>query len=319
MLDQLLNFDSANITHKGPSITLNTMPTEEIKSIAPLMKFVCREKPTKELYDTLDDYLDWKKKMIGEPEKNVKFVTVLGASGIGKTTFARRFIDLPYSGEYQDVIEDCRENNRIYRVSCTDFDTTRDPKTHFSLLLLYEAFKYSVADSSSNFYDDFYCKFNRTLELYDVLQLITESFSLKSSHPPNKRLMIINLNEINVLLDCKNGANYLQNLFNILHRASISFTLLILLSGNNADLLNLAQVSCRRFVAVELSLIELESAKDVLLEMVPNPHEYGISTHLEHLLTLCGGVGRYIEIVIIQKSMMGASNMDGKNTSLQCQ
>jgi hypothetical protein len=44
-----------------PSITLKNNPTRDI---VPLMQFVCREEPTKLLYNALDEYLDWKENMI---------------------------------------------------------------------------------------------------------------------------------------------------------------------------------------------------------------------------------------------------------------
>jgi hypothetical protein len=95
VLKNLLGFDieTSQVKFSRPSVTLNGIPTDEISYIVPLMKFVCREEPTQTLYNTLDDYLDWKEEKIGEPEKKIKFVTVVGTSGKGKTTFARRFID----------------------------------------------------------------------------------------------------------------------------------------------------------------------------------------------------------------------------------
>jgi hypothetical protein len=58
--------------------------------------------------------------------------------------FARRFIDLPYTGKYGTIIKDCKDTNRRYRVSCCDFYTSRDAETQLSLLVLYEAFKHSI-------------------------------------------------------------------------------------------------------------------------------------------------------------------------------
>lgn len=110
ILAELWGFDvkTAEIIFKSPSITLDCVPTEEISSIVPLMKFVCREEPTKKLYRVLDDYLRWKTKPFGEAEKNTKLVTVVGTSGKGKTTFARRFIELPDNGEFPDIVADCK-------------------------------------------------------------------------------------------------------------------------------------------------------------------------------------------------------------------
>jgi hypothetical protein len=107
------------------------------------MKFVDRQVSTEVLFRCLDDYLQWKENPTGEAEKNIKFITVVGTSGKGKTTLARRFMDLSYSGNYADIVNDCKEMNRRYRVRCTKFDIARDAETQLSLIILFEAFKYS--------------------------------------------------------------------------------------------------------------------------------------------------------------------------------
>ena len=85
--------------------------------------------PTEALFRSLDDYLEWKENQMGEVEKNIKFITVVGTSGKGKTTFARRFFDLSYTGKYPHIVNDCKDSNRRYRVTCSDFDLSRDAET----------------------------------------------------------------------------------------------------------------------------------------------------------------------------------------------
>jgi hypothetical protein len=197
-----LDLNLSDVNFNRPSITLDGTPTGDITYIVPLMKFVCREEPTKLLYNALDEYLDWKANMTGEPEKNIKFITVVGTSGKGKTTFARRFMDLPYSGTHPDVVNDCKECNRRYRVSCTKFDTTRDPETQLSLLVLYEAFKHSVGNVVlQDFLTDFYRIFSGKLLFSEILSVITKTFCTETTSPSvPERLSIINLDETNALL-----------------------------------------------------------------------------------------------------------------------
>ena len=123
---------------KRPS-AVDLFREEEIDDISPLMSFVCREKSAKLVFDTMDVYVDWLKVQTGEFEKNVPFLTVVGTPGKGKTAFSRRFIDLPYFGRFPDVVEDCKESNRSYRVSCPAFHPDKDPETQLSLLVLFES------------------------------------------------------------------------------------------------------------------------------------------------------------------------------------
>jgi hypothetical protein len=319
VLKDLLGFDlsSSDVNFSRPSITLDDTPTGDIIYIVPLMKFVCREEPTRLLYNALDEYLDWKAKMTGESEKNIKFITVVGTSGKGKTTFARRFMDLPYSGTHTGVVNDCKECNRRYRVSCTKFDTTRDPETQLSLLVLFEAFKHSVGNVVlQDFLTAFYRNFSGRLIFTEILKVITKTFCTETTSPSvPERLSIINLDETNALLDHDDDKKYLKKLFAILRNASESFNLLTILSGTHSvDLFEQVKISQCKFVDIELSLIALEPSKEVILGMTSNPTLYHVSPHLEYLLTLCGGVGRYLEIAIIQMSIIGSANMGGAVT-----
>jgi hypothetical protein len=54
----------------------------------------------------------------------------------------------------------------------------------------------------------------------------------------------------------------------------------------------------------------LEAAKDVIFGMTANPHLYHVSPHLEYLLNVCGGVGGYLEIAIIQISRIRSAKTD---------
>ncbi|KAJ3316538.1 hypothetical protein HDV06_003309, partial [Boothiomyces sp. JEL0866] len=319
VLKELLGFDieTAQVNFSRPSMSLNGIPTDEISYIVPLMKFVCREEPTQTLYNTLDDYLDWRAKRVGESEKNIKFVIVVGTSGKGKTTFARRFIDLKYTGKHSAIINDCRDCNRRYRVSCTNFDLSRDAETQLSLLVLFEAFKHSIGPVIlQDFVMYYHRNFTNKIYFSDVLQLITERFCIESSPIIHQRLLIINLDETNDLLYSEESKNYLKKLFRVLRNAANSFCLLTVLSGTHSvELYTEVQNSNCKFVDIELSLIGLEAAKEVILGMTANPSEYNILPYLEYVLTLCGGVGRYLELAIIQMSIMGSAEME--NTEIK--
>ena len=313
VLMDLLGFDieTSPVNFSRPSVTLNVMPTDEITYIIPLMKFVCREGPAQALYNTLDDYLNWKANRFGEPEKNIKYVTVVGTAGKGKTTFARRFIDLEYTGKHSTTIKDCRESNRRYRVACSDFDINKDAETQLSFMILYEAFKHcSKPTILPDYINEFHRKFQK-LSLADALELIVEKFGVDSNLEPRKRLLIINLDETNRLLNNDLEKMFFQELLRLLRNASQLFTLLTILSGTHSvDLLDQIQVSQCRFVNIELSLIELSAAEDVILGMTANPSKYTITRYLNYLLRLCGGIGRYLELAIIQMSIMGCADMD---------
>jgi hypothetical protein len=89
-----------------------------------------------------------------------------------------------------------------------------------------------------------------------------------------------------------------------------SFSLLNILSGTHSvDLFEQVKISQSKFTDIELSLIPLEASKQIVLSMTPISFE--IAPYLEYTLTLCGGVGRYIEILIIQMSILGSFEMDG--------
>ncbi|KAJ3252840.1 hypothetical protein HK103_001134 [Boothiomyces macroporosus] len=317
VLKDLLGFDveDSQVIFSRPSVVLSGFPTSEISYIAPLMNFVCRDQPTQIVYNTLDDYLDWKDVRVGEAEKNIKFVTVVGTAGKGKTTFARRFLELPYTGKHAAIINDCRDSDRSYCVSCCDFDLLKDGETQLSLLVLFEAFKYSLpvkAECQSFIRDFFKCFPSFRVSFTTTLQFITETFCFESSPELDKRLVIINLDETNNLLTTDEGQRYLKDLLCILRSAARGTCLLTILSGTHSDeLFQQFQISCCRFVDIELSLIGLEEAKEVILEMTTNPSEHHISPFLEYLLTLCGGVGRYLEFAIVQMSIMGSADMGG--------
>ncbi|KAJ3308464.1 hypothetical protein HDV04_001221, partial [Boothiomyces sp. JEL0838] len=317
VLKDLLGFDveDSQVIFSRPSVVLSGFPTSEISYIAPLMKFVCRDEPSQMVYNTLDDYLDWKDVRVGEAEKNIKFVTVVGTAGKGKTTFARRFLELPYTGNHAAIINDCRDSNRSYRVRCSDFDLLKDGETQLSLLVLFEAFKYSLPAKvkCEPFIKNFFKWFPSFRVSFEAtLQLITETFCFEPSPKLRERLVIINLDETNDLLRDENRKHYLENLLCIFRSAAKGSCLMSLLSGTHSDdLFQQFQVSCCRFVDIELSLIGLEEAKEVILEMTTNPREHHISPYLEYLLTLCGGVGRYLEFAIVQMSIMGSADMGG--------
>lgn len=145
----------------------------------------------------------------------------------------------------------------------------------------------------------------------DVLELITKSFCGESHILPQNRLLLLNLDETNSLLSSDDGKQFLKKLIRILWKAAGSFSLLTILSGTHSvGLFEQMQISQCKFVDIELPLIELQSAKEILLGMTSDPNAYHISPYLEYVLKLLGGVGRYIEVAITQMSIIGASKND---------
>jgi hypothetical protein len=140
----------------------------------------------------------------------------------------------------------------------------RDAETQLSLLILYEAFKHSSETSSlQDYITAFHRKFQK-LSLDDVLKLITETFGFESSPLVQQRLLIINLDETNFLLDSDREKFFFKQLLRILRDASESFTLLTILSGTHSvDLFKEVKISQCYFDNIELSLIDIEASQEV--------------------------------------------------------
>ena len=94
--------ETSIISHERPAVTRMDMPTEEY--IVPPMKVVDRKVQAGALFGALDDYLHWKVHQMGEAEKNIRFITVVGTSE--KTS---HIIDFPYTGNYSLIVYDCKK------------------------------------------------------------------------------------------------------------------------------------------------------------------------------------------------------------------
>ena len=171
-------------------------------------------------------------------------------------------------------------------------------------MVLFEAFKHSIATYDLQKYiTGFYRNFQKPL-LTDVLQ----PFCFDYDPFIQQILLIINLDETNHLHDFEEGSTFLKKLFRVLRNASNCFCFLTIISGTHSvDLFELLKISQCKFVDIELSLIGLEAAKDVILGMTAIPSEINISPYLAYVLTLSGGTGRCLEISIIQMSIIGGA------------
>ncbi|KAI8891615.1 hypothetical protein BC833DRAFT_642444, partial [Globomyces pollinis-pini] len=271
-----------------PSVTLQDTPTKEISYIVPMKKFVSRDEPAKKLFKAKD---------FGEAEKNIKFITVVGTSGKRKTTFARRFLDLPYTGTLLSsmIVKNATEGTGAHILVLILQETPRH-----SYLYLYYTKRSNIRLATL------------ILIFTEILKVITKTFCTETTSPSiSDRLLIINLDETNALLDNDDDRKYLKKLFRILR--NVADSLLTKLSGTHSvDLFEQVKISQCKFVDIKLSLISLElTLKEIILGMTANPQSFRGLPRLGYLLTLCGGVGRYLEIAIIQMSKIGSTEMDG--------
>ena len=311
------SIENSDIVFTRPSVT-SKFEDNEILNIVPVMKFLGRIDSVTKIFNCTDEYLNYKVNQSisnKEADKEIKTVGLGGTPGKGKTTLAHRFLNEPYHGIFHDIINDCRNTNRRYRVSCTNFRTILDTETQLSLMILYESFKHSTSlGSIMEFIDKYYENYKNTiLKLSSVLKLITECFRHESSDI--LRLIIINLDETNFFLKSKSeiDLNFFQLILRILHAAAVEFTVLSILSGTHSlELFDQIDNSIFKLYPVEISLLSLEHSKEIVQSMAKR--KAVISPHLEFVLELCGGVGRYIEVVIMKMSQIAYFEMHNNAT-----
>jgi hypothetical protein len=264
ILKSLLGFDvnTTPVKFYKPSETVSVTTAEEINSAKSSWWYYVRQTPTDRFIKYLDHYFHWNEEPYGEPEKEIKFITV-GTAGNGKYKFARRFIDLKYTGKYSHIVNDCKETYRIYTIDCTKFDVLGDVEIQLGLMILNEAFKHSVDASVTveDFLIGYRLKFGNKIQMSQFLRLIAKSFCSEASPDIDDRLMIINLDQTSSLLTSDKGKAFLEDVFPILQRASETSTVLTVISGSPSGDIYEYQSSCCHFVDVELSLLGLEASE----------------------------------------------------------
>ncbi|RHZ47848.1 hypothetical protein Glove_566g41 [Diversispora epigaea] len=263
-----------------------------IPDISTYLKFVDREKEVNQLMMNMEKlhYLVNNRNEYSEPKKEIRFPTAVGTSGKGKTTFARRAYEKSgiYSGvigsDVVDAVEECRKAGRTFRIACDDISgalySKNDHESLFGKVLLYEALKYR----------------------------------LKQIEYP---LFIINIDETNALFESKHGywlREVLKSLARVITDKLDRHFLFVILTGTHAsDLFETVKSSNAKTEDISLPLLKSEHAEEVLFELANRgvvdeaKRINKLSEHTKYAIMLLGVVGRFLEAMIFQMSVIGSS------------
>ncbi|RIB19564.1 hypothetical protein C2G38_2181489 [Gigaspora rosea] len=235
-----------------------------------------------------------------EPRKEIRFPTAVGTPGKGKTTFARRAYEKSdiYSGvigfDVVDAVDECQKAHRIFRIACDNISgamySANDHESLFGKVLLYEALKYRMNFSLNEFIK--MLGSNVTLEtILKVILYYIPCLDGQIEYP----LFIININETNALFESGHGTHA-------------------------SDLFETVKSSNTKTEDISLPLLKFEHAEEVLLELanqgvVDEPKRINkLSEHTKYAIKLLGVVGRFLEAMIFQMSVVGSSVENNKDT-----
>ncbi|RHZ89858.1 hypothetical protein Glove_9g43 [Diversispora epigaea] len=300
---------------------LNDIP-DGISNISTYLKFVGREEEVKQLMTNMENLylLINQLKKYPEPMKEIEFPTAVGTAGKEKTTFARRayenskIYDKIVKPEVVLAVKECQKSGRNFRIACNHLSNAQiegNRESSFGKILLYEALKYRLPDDidSLKFDKIFGDKFN----FEDILDLIL--FYIPCSNKKIKNpLIIINIDETNALFESSNSAWLKMVLRSLARTISKGYFLFVVLSGTHANaLFNTVKSSSIKTEDISLPLLNSKHAEEVILELanrkVVNEKERinELSKYLKYAIKLLGVVGRFLEIMIFQMSVIGTS------------
>ncbi|PKK57032.1 hypothetical protein RhiirC2_406485 [Rhizophagus irregularis] len=212
-------------------------------------------------------------KAFSQPKKEIIFPTAVGTAGKGKTTFARvafenqKVYSTKINSEVVNAVKEARHEGRIFQIMCDDL-TDEDfeyPETSFAIRLLHEALKVlkNIDITLTKFRQILGIK---TIELDRVIDIILGYFP--NNEKGNKRLFIINIDETNILFN-EGRPEWLKTVLKALARViSNGYFLFVILTGTHANaLFNLIESTNAKIEDINLPLLKVEHAKEVILEL----------------------------------------------------
>ncbi|UZN99352.1 uncharacterized protein OCT59_000630 [Rhizophagus irregularis] len=291
----------------------------DVSDISTHLKFVNREKEIIKLMKNMDNLyrLVINPKAFSQPKKEIRFPTAVGTAGKGKTTFARvafenqKVYSTEINSEVVKAVKEARHAGQIFQIMCDDL-TDEDfeyPETSFAIRLLHEALKVlkNIDITLTKFRQILGIK---TIELDRVIDIILGYFP--NNEKGNKRLFIINIDETNILFN-EGRPEWLKTVLKALARViSNGYFLFVILTGTHANaLFNLIESTNAKIEDINLPLLKVEHAKEVILELAnrgvtdETKRINKISIHLEYIIELLGVVGRFLEVMIFQMGIIG--------------
>ncbi|CAB4391229.1 unnamed protein product [Rhizophagus irregularis] len=264
----------------------------DVSDISTYLKFVNREKEIIKLMKNMDNLyrLVINPKAFSQPKKEIIFPTAVGTAGKGKTTFARvafenqKVYSTKINSEVVNAVKEARHEGRIFQIMCDDL-TDEDfeyPETSFAIRLLHEA-----------------------LKVLKNIDITLTKF---------RQILGIKTIELDRVIDIILGRpEWLKTVLKALARViSNGYFLFVILTGTHANaLFNLIESTNAKIEDINLPLLKVEHAKEVILELAnrgvadETKRINKISIHLEYIIELLGVVGRFLEVMIFQMGIIG--------------
>lgn len=312
--------------HKRASLQLDTKDPDAKDNLAHYLKFVGRVDEATRLRDHVVVQYGFFRSVTSvgtEYGKQIAFAATAGAAGIGKTTFARKAYDTEafheLTGDVHDAFAACKDRDLRFRIgyggsTVTDHEK-RAPGTSIALRLLYQYLRSdpAFADPKEGLpYGQFWervCGTHSavTVRLKDVLHYILKGDKKKLPQP--LPIVIVNIDETNALLDGgTTDREYLKLVLKEFARVlaeRIVFVAVHLTGTHAANLYSLIQSSRYGLAVVSLRPLTMENKTAIVKDLASRCgyKDEALSTVVEHLLELVGGVGRYLEILMMAMSI----------------
>jgi hypothetical protein len=252
------------------------------------------------------------------------FAATAGAAGIGKTTFARKAYDTVafdgLSDEFGKAFAACKDRDLRFRIgfggSTVTDDEKRAPGTSLSIALrLTLLYQYLRSDedfvtkglSYGEFWDDIHERImGVVVRLKDVLLYILKGG--KKQLPTSLPIVIVNIDETNALLDDDDSDRlYLKNIlkeFASILAGRVVFVSVHLTGTHAAELYEVIRSSCYGLVSISLKPLTMGDKILIIQDMASRcACEAALSSVVLHLLEMVGGVGRYLEILMMSMSV----------------
>ncbi|CAG8457971.1 18784_t:CDS:2 [Acaulospora morrowiae] len=189
------------------------------------------------------------------------------------------------SSDVMNAVEECRESGRTFRIACDTISGAMYSENNYGSLfgkvLLYEALKYRL-----NFSLNVFIKMlGSDVILEDILKVILHYIPCLDGNIEYP-LFIINIDETNVLFESEHGTH-----------------------AN--DLYNLVKSCCLKTDNIDLPLLKFKHAEEVV-DKAKRINK--LSEHTKYAIRLLGVVGRFLEAMIFQMSIIGSNVANNEDT-----